>query len=496
MTARRDFLKLATASTAAALAPQAQSASGGTGAGSAGGNAPGTRWISTTQRAPWRRMQGVRVGPLPSAMFAYQVEILPDKPLQTMRGFGGAFSEKGWLALRALPAAAREAALDALFAPGQGASLNLGRTPVGGNDIARGWYSYDETDGDFALAHFSIDNDRDTLIPFIQAALKRRPDMGLWASPWSPPVWMKTNGHYAMAPAWPGQPSNGIRPEQIGREGKDHFRLEPAYLEAYARYFKLYVEAYAREGIRIGHVMPQNEFNSAQPFPSCCWTPEGLARFIPYLAREVGPLGVEIFFGTLERGNPGMLDAVLKDPAAGPLVRGVGLQWAGHEAVKAIHERHPGLEIWQSEQECGFGTNDWHYARYIWGRMKEYFGAGANAWFYWNLVMPTPSVSTWGWPQNSLVAVDAASGRFTLTHEYYLLAHLSHFVAAGARRIDTQSFMGYENQLAFRNPNGEVVVIIQNEMSEPLDVGMKLGNQRVSVTLPADSFNTLVLPAA
>jgi glucosylceramidase len=78
-------------------------------------------------------------------------------------------------------------------------------------------------------------------------------------------------------------------------EGQDSFIQEERYFEAYARYFARYVDAYAKEGITISTVMPQNEFNSAQPFPSCCWTPQGLARFIPHLARAVGPLGVTVF---------------------------------------------------------------------------------------------------------------------------------------------------------------------------------------------------------
>ena len=485
MSERRSFLKGAVALSATlALRP-----------GSAA-DTQGIRWISTTARAPWREMSGIGLSPATGAPFGHHVEILPGSPLQAIRGFGGSFSEKGWLALQSLPAAAREAVLDALFLPGKGASFSMGRTPVGANDISRGWYSYDETDGDFALSRFSVANDRDTLIPFIQAALKRRPDMTLWASPWSPPTWMKTNRHYAMSPAWPGQPSNGLAPSQQGQEGRDHFILEPAYLDAYARYFRRYVEDYAREGIRIATVMPQNEFNSAQPFPSCCWTPAGLAKFIPYLAREVGPLGVSVFFGTLERGNAALLDAVLKDPQAGPLVRGAGVQWAGHGALPEIRAHHPDLELWQSEQECGIGTNDWHYARYIWGRMKEYFQGGVSAWFYWNLVMPTGGMSGWGWPQNALVTVDAARGRWTLNPEYYLLAHASHFVQPGARRIETSSYVGYENQLAFRNPDGTLVVLVQNEMSEATTIRMKLGDRILSARLPADSFNTLVIPQA
>ena len=289
--------------------------------------------------------------------------------------------------------------------------------------------------------------------------------------------------------------ANGIRPDQLGTEGKDSFVQEDRYFDAYARYFRRYVEDYAREGILIGMVMPQNEFNSAQPFPSCCWTPEGLARFIPFLAREMGKVGVEIFFGTLERGNADLLDTVLADPRAAPLLKGVGVQWAGKGALEEIARRHPALPIWGSEQECGFGDNTWHYARYGWTTIRRYFNAGARAWHYWNLAMPLGGLSGWGWPQNALVSVDTRRGRFELTNDYWMLRHLAAFVKPGARLIPNSSFLGYENQLAFRNPDGELVIVVQNEDSTPQSVGLMVGKHQLTPRLPADSFNTIVVPA-
>jgi glucosylceramidase len=93
--------------------------------------------------------------------------------------------------------------------------------PIGANDFANEAYTYDETDGDFDLKHFSIKHDRKTLIPFIHGAQRYQPKLRLWASPWTPPSWMKRNHFYAEAKAYPGMKENGIRPEQIGREGED-----------------------------------------------------------------------------------------------------------------------------------------------------------------------------------------------------------------------------------------------------------------------------------
>ena len=219
---------------------------------------------------------------------------------------------------------------------------------------------------------------------------------------------MKRNDFYAEAKGFGGFKDNGIRPDQVGHEGEDMFRLEPKYLEAYARYFAKFVEAYRAEGIRVGMVMPQNEFNSAQNFPSCTWTAAGAGGVSAVTwGRRCRRSDVEVFFGTLERGNVKLLETVMKDKDAGEWVKGVGVQWAGKNALPEIHAEYPGLPVFQSEQECGDGSNSWSYTGYCWQLMKDYFRNGACGYMYWNISTAGHGTSTWGWPQNSLVSVDA-----------------------------------------------------------------------------------------
>jgi glucosylceramidase len=460
--------------------------------------APGSgklTWISTNPTVRWQAQPDLPVTTAAVSMFDRHVEVALDKPKQTIEGFGGAFSERGWDALSALPANLRTQALAALFSV-DGAGFNLCRTPIAANDIARKWYSYAETPDDFELRNFSIANDKATLIPYIRSAMTIQPHLKVWASPWSPPIWMKTNGHYAMAPSWSDQPSNGLEPGQQGKEGQDYFIQEDRYFDAYARYFRRYVEEYKKAGVTIAMVMPQNEFNSAQPFPSCCWTPEGLARFVPFLGKELEQTGTDIFFGTLERPDADMLTKVLNDVKAGPYLKGVGIQWGGKGALEDISRFHNGFPIWGSEQECGRGTNDWHYTRYGWDLIKRYFNAGANAWHYWNMAMPLDGLTGWGWPQNALVSVDTKAGTYTLTNDYWLMKHLAAHVRRGARFVPATSFLGFENQLAFRNPNGDLVIVIQNALTTPHKVGIAIGAKQITPVLPADSFNTIVIPSA
>ncbi len=486
-TTRRDFLKAAAVTTAAASLPATihaqqpiQQHSG-----------QGVQWITTTEAKPW---QTGSPHPYAFQWDALDVRLLPEPAGPAVQGFGACFNELGWDALNKLSPADRDGIMADLFSPGQGANFTLCRMPIGANDFSRGWYSYDEIAEDFALQHFSIGNDQATLVPFIHAAQKHQPKLRLWASPWSPPQWMKTNRFYAEAQNFPGWPPNGIQPDQLRHEGQDVFIQDERYFKTYAEYFGKFIDSYRQNGIRIEAVMPQNEFNSAQPFPSCTWTPEGLAKFIRHLGPAMQQRDVQVFFGTLERGNPELLNHVLSDPGANRWIKGVGMQWAGKGAIRAVHMQHPELSIWASEQECGDGKNEWSYAGYCWRLMKHYFDDGASAYMYWNLALETGGKSHWGWPQNSLVTVDAAAHSFRYNHEYYVLKHASRFVQNGARSLPTDGTC--TDLLAFQNPDGSHVLTVRNELktSRPLDV--LIGTTRLSVTLDPDSIGTLVVPAA
>ena len=449
------------------------------------------RMVATTETEPWRSKR------VYNPIFSWDTLDLNVDPSQVlpgskpMQGFGACFNELGWTSLQMLDQRDRENILRELFDPTEGARFTYCRTPIGANDFALEAYSYDETDRDFAMKNFSIAHDEKTLVPFIQAALRYQPKLKLWASPWSPPSWMKRNHFYAEAKAYSGMKDNGIRPDQIGHEGEDMFIQDPMYFEAYARYFGRYVDAYRAKGISVGMVMPQNEFNSAQNFPSCTWTAEGLTRFLRYLCPEMEKRGVDVFFGTLERGNPMLLETAMADQEVARSIKGIGTQWAGKNALPAIHEQFPALLVFQSEQECGDGSNKWSYTAYCWHLMKHYLRSGASAYMYWNISTADGGTSTWGWAQNSLVSVDSASKTYRYNHDYYLLKHLTHFVNLGASNLLTTGTC--DDALAFLNPDDSLVVLMRNEQAHPQRVEVRVKNQAAMVELPADSIATVTI---
>lgn len=127
-------------------------------------------WVVTTQTAPWYTCADLLVSP---AEAPPDVLVQLDRPRQVIEGFGTAFNELGWISLSALGSDEQDGIMRELFAPGVGANFTVCCMPVGANDFSRDWYSCDELPGDFALEHFSIANDLETLVPFIRSALQQ-----------------------------------------------------------------------------------------------------------------------------------------------------------------------------------------------------------------------------------------------------------------------------------------------------------------------------------
>jgi len=116
-------------------------------------------WVSTTENMPWVSEKGNLTNNSPALS---DVEIVLNKSLQTIEGFGACFNELGWTSLNILSEKDRDFIFKELFKPGFGAGFNICRMPVGANDFSRDWYSYDETEGDFEMKSFNIGNDLQT----------------------------------------------------------------------------------------------------------------------------------------------------------------------------------------------------------------------------------------------------------------------------------------------------------------------------------------------
>ncbi len=443
-------------------------------------------WTSTTEANRW--IINTPVDIIQSKDSNVDVLIQSTNLQQVIDGFGGCFNELGWEALNLLQQSEKEQIIKNIFDSITGCNFNICRMPIGANDYSVDWYSYDETAGDFEMVNFSIDRDQKRLIPYIKKALTYKPDLKLWASPWCPPSWMKTNSHYACR----ADTVNDLSKAKAGIEMKDQFMMNEKYLNAYALYFSKFLKSYKKEGIDIFAVHVQNEPNSCQNFPSCIWTPASLAKFIgSYLGPELekNNPNTEIWLGTIERPQIERIDTILQNLLAKKYIKGIGFQWAGKDAIPIVNKKYPEFKLMQSETECGFGSNDWAAAEHTFGLMKHYFENGANSYMYWNMVLNETGKSQWGWKQNSMISINSADKSIKYNPEFYLMKHFSYFIKSGARKIAIDK--GNENCLAFKN-NDSVVVIYYNA-GENKEMTFSIDKQVFRVKLESKSFNTFRL---
>lgn len=442
-----------------------------------------TTWVEST---PTKKLQTKAPETIESSESADLQ--LTGKTLQKLRGFGGCFNELGYLPLSKLDNNEQQNIYRDLFSPEE-LNFSFNRTPIGANDFAETWYSYDESDGDYDLSNFSVEHDQQTLIPYIKNAQKYQPELKLFASPWTPPTWMKFPKVY-----------------NFGR-----IVMEPKNLQAYANYFVKYIHAYEKQGIKIERVCPQNEVFADQKFPSCLWSSEDLRVFIrDYLGPtfEKNNIDTEIFLGTLNGPEDmsftatGMkldnynrfVDNILFDDEARKYIKGIGYQWAGQNAIERTHSSWPEIELIQTESECGFGENSWEYAEYVFHLVNHYFTAGATAYTYWNTILGD-SISTWGWHQNSMFSIDSKTKEVTRNPEYYVMRHYAHYIKPGAKVLETT---GHFNSMgkAFRNPNGQIVLVVQNALERELPFTFadpENASKSVKAVLAPRSFNTFTI---
>ncbi|WP_437568323.1 glycoside hydrolase family 30 protein [Sorangium sp. So ce542] len=475
-------------------------ASASTGSGGAGGEPPGDGGAggsSTGGGPPVVEPTLITSGPndywktgTPTEVTSGNADVTVDDATTHQRwdGFGGTFNEVGWNVLSMLGEAERARAIKLLFDKHEGAAFVYGRIPIGASDYAMDRYTLDETPNDTAMASFSIDRDKERLIPYIKAALAVRPGLHLWASPWTPPTWMKSNGAFD------------------GGRMKD----DASTLQAYALYLAKFVEAYADEGITIEAVHPQNEPNYETRYPSCIWTGALMARFIgTYLGPTFADRGLtaQIYLGTMSNNESGkdgaIISAVTGDATAMGYVKGFGLQWNMMSSASGLRSRN--LPIVQTEHKCGNypwnpagsppfdaqkAPNDHAYAEESWGLIRDWIKAGVTSYSAWNMVLDTAGKnldSERPWPQNALLTVDTAAKTLNVTPVYHVFRHVSEYVDPGATRVATTG----GDALAFKNPDGSIVTILYNSGNAAKTTVLDVAGKKLQFSVPAHGWATV-----
>ncbi len=439
---------------------------------------------------------------------------------QTWEGFGGAFHEMGWhqLSTKAL----QDEAMGLLFGA-DGAKFAMARIPIGASDYALERYTLDDTGtdvipdsaesnrppADVTLSKFSIDRDKQTLIPYVKAALAINPNLRLWAVPWTPPVWMKTGykkGSGASTTAAATKPSYF--------DGGT-MKTDVATLTAYAEYLVRFVQAYKAQGMTIDTLAPQFEPTFDQNYPSCLWDKTTYTNFI---GRHLGPalaaanLGTKIMVGNLanDPADTNILDTVMGDSTAKPYVAAIGVEWGVLSRVVQTPLTYD-VPVWGTEHKCGnypfyasgrpatptspaIGpyteppANDQSYAVETWWYIRDaIIQARVTAYNVPHMVLDTNGKgndTTRQWAQDSLLTV--GEGKITKTQAYYVVRHFSQFVDPGAQVVRTNG----GDAVAFKNPDGSLVAVVYSAAARS-DYVVAMGGKKLQFSVPAGGWATV-----
>jgi len=446
--------------------------------------------------------------------------------MSTFQAWGTCFNELDWYAIQRLTPAAQEEYYRRMFSPDGDLRFALGRIPVGASDYAgpenfydpavfhqrnepinleESWYSCDEMpegQTDFNMEHFTIERDKKHIIPFIKKAQEQNPDMTFWCSPWSPPQWMKKSHHYSNRAGY-GNGLDTTYPSYTSTQ----FIMEPDYLKAHALYFSKFINAYGEEGIPITGMCYQNEAYTCNYYPNTSWEATSTAIFnadylIPYM-RKHHP-GVKIWLGTMNTNHvEDVYEVILnyRSKSADPdfngkklsdLFDGIGFQWEGRDAIGEMRKRYPNLEFIQTESECGNGTFDWAAGAHTFELIHHYLNNGCVTYTNWNSILGGNGRGPFmNWWQNGLLHLDINKGVAYYTPEFYAYKHYSHFIGDGTKILRKSS-----NQplvLAAQQPDGTIVVVVGNESSAERNLTFAVDDKYMSVTVPANSYNTFVI---
>ncbi|PWV90623.1 glucosylceramidase [Paenibacillus cellulosilyticus] len=412
----------------------------------------------------------------PSPSTASTIIVKPDHTYQQMLGIGTSLEETTIHNLSKMDADQRAAIIRQLTDRENGIGFNLFRLTIGTSDFtAEPFYTYndlEEGETDFEMKRFSIQKDIDlNIIATVQELQKGSPDTVFFASPWSPPAWMKTNGSLKRGSL---------------KEGAE-------YTEALARYYRMAIQAYEQQGIPIYAMTLQNEPLLEIDYPSCYMSPARQKELAAALRREFEAHGMKTKLWIFDHNFHDAWDyiaPILNDEEGRTVVDGLALHdYEGSPAIMSeLHAAYPDKPIYLTE-------------RALWGtagadRMAQYFRNYACSYNSW-VTMLDSEIGTHQWvgtPGPTMFVQDAVEpNRYWKTPEYDLLAQYARFVQPGAYRIEsTYGSTDTVTNVAFRNPDGSLAAVVINQTDSEQPFRVLCEGKQFAAVLPARAVGTYV----
>lgn len=409
------------------------------------------------------------------------------KTYQTFMGIGAALTDASAEVYAKLSKEKQQEFMQQYFDKDKGIGYTLARTNIHSCDFSSDTYTYVK-DNDKALSSFDISHDQKFRIPFIKQAIAAAGGkLTTYASPWSPPAWMKDNNDMLHG-------------------GK----LKPEFYQSWANYYVKFINAYQKIGIPIWGISVQNEPMAVQRWESCNYTATEERDFIKnYLGPTMEKSGMKDKKIIAWDHNRDLLyqraSTILSDPAAAKYVWGIGFHWYESwtgggkifDNVQRTSEAFPKTNLIFTEG-CNESfklsqINDWRLGE-VYGRsMINDFNMGTVAWTDWNILLDET-----GGPNHvgnfcfAPVHADSKTGQLNYTNSFYYIGHFSKFIRPGAKRIVSSSSRGQLLTTAFLNTDGKIAVVVMNQSGEKIPYRLCISGKAAETTSLPHSIQTLV----
>lgn len=435
-------------------------------------------WITKGDESVKLQKQTTPVAFTVSTNVYQNIDIDVSQTYQTVDGFGYTLTGGSAEVINTLSPSKKQELLQDLFGSGENSiAVSYLRVSIGASDLNSSVFSYNDLEPgqtDINLTKFSLEKDKG-VINLLKEILAINPKIKILGSPWSAPVWMKTNG------------------STIGGS------LKPEYYGVYAQYFVKYIQAMKNEGITVDAITIQNEPLHGGNNPSMVMTAEEQATFVK---QSLGPafknagINTKIIVYDHNCDRPDYPIAVLSDKDASPYIDGAAFHLYGGDisALSSVRSTFPTKNVYFTEQWTASNGNfggdlKWHTKNVVIGSMRNW---SKNA-LEWNLANDPqfkPYTSGGCTMCKGAITVNSTEN-YAKNVSYYIIAHASKFVPQNSVRIaSTQP--GNLATVAFKREDGKLVLIVENDGNNAESFNIRINGKIATLSLEAGAVGTYI----